>query len=89
MSKNKKKNHSESIVYKKVCFLVGYFSNFRGIYLMRKDNKKMKIFETVFRFPGIYPLKGNKMKKFNFFWEDFSTSGGFTSCERKIKNENF
>ncbi len=35
----------------------------------------MKIFETVFRFPGIYPLKGNKMKKFIFFGRIFQLPG--------------
>ena len=41
----------------------------------------MKIFETVFRFPGIYPLKGNKMKKFNFFETVFQLPG-FLPYER-------
>jgi len=53
---------------------------FPGIYPMEGEKmKKIIFFETVFRFPGIYPMEGEKMKKFNFFWEDFPTSGGFTS----------
>lgn len=34
MSKNKKKNHSKSTTYKKVCFLGGFFIPVRGFYLM-------------------------------------------------------
>ena len=36
----------------------------------------MKIFETVFRFPGIYPMEGERMKKI-IFLRPFSNFRGF------------
>ena len=38
--------------------------------------KKLKIFEKFFRFPGIYPMEGEKMKKI-IFWRRFSNFRGF------------
>ena len=40
MSKNKKRIVQNQLLIKKVCFLVGYFSNFRGFYLMKGEQNE-------------------------------------------------